>query len=103
MSQEWARAARTIQFDKSHDEGRSLLRVYWVPWRARELGAERTILAKHRPTATVFIAPDTGAYAVGSATARAVASDALLRDAIVYFLCLHEIGHGLGLDHSPGE
>lgn len=98
--EEWQRAAGKIHFDGSNVEGRSLLRLYWVPWRAGELGVERTILSNRLPAAIVFIAPDVRENAVGSATARAVRADPLLRDTIVYLLCLHEIGHGLGLGHT---
>jgi len=96
--EEWQRATPRLRFIRTDDESNSVVRLYWVPWRATELGATSSFGANGRPAASVFVAPDT--RHLPAALARAAAEDPLMRDTIVYFLCLHEIGHALGLAHT---
>jgi hypothetical protein len=86
-----------LKFEPS-DEDEALVRVYWVPASAGQYGEMRPLLVRGRRGAAVFIRPDTNA--LGEDIARPARADALLRDAIVYLTCLHELGHALGLSHT---
>ena len=86
-----------VKFESS-DEDEALVRIYWVPASAGQYGEMRPLLVKGRRGAAVFIRPDTNA--LGDDIARLARADTLLRDAIVYLTCLHELGHALGLSHT---
>jgi hypothetical protein len=87
-----------LRFEPAAAEGDALVRVYWVPAGAGQYGEMRPLFANGRRGAAVFIRPDTDA--LGEDIARLARADPLLRDAIVYLTCLHELGHALGLAHT---
>lgn len=96
---EWeAAAGGALRFERSDVETSGLIRIYWLPWAAGEIGHMRPIRSLGRVVSTVFLRPDTNR--MGDAVARRVAADLLMRDVIVYHLSLHELGHALGLGHS---
>ncbi len=86
-----------LKFEPSAEDD-ALVRVYWVPASAGQYGEMRPMLIKGRRGAAVYIRPDTNA--LGADIARLARADPLLRDAIVYLTCLHELGHALGLAHT---
>jgi hypothetical protein len=76
----------------------ALVRIYWVPAGDGRFGEMRSFDLRGRPAAAVFIRPDT--EALDPELARVARQDSLMRDAIVYLTCLHELGHALGLSHT---
>lgn len=79
-------------------ESDALVRLYWVEPGGDEFGETQPLMLHGKRGATVFIRPDV--QALGPDLARSTANDDLLRDAIVYLTCLHELGHALGLEHT---
>jgi len=101
---EWSRgAAGAIHFEPEPDEGAALIKIYWLPWAVTPEGRlmDGKMLpttARRHPAALVFVMPATPER--NESMARRMKKDPLLRDAIVYSTCLHEIGHALGLSHT---
>jgi len=98
--QEWERrVGGPLHVRKTDDEAAALLRVRWLPW------AEDAALGRMEPTpvgnrivAFLDIRPDEARFR--PSIMRRVKVDPLMRDVVLYYVCLHEIGHALGLRHS---
>ena len=79
-------------------EETATLRVYWIGPAGGVYGEMRPRVVDGRPAADVYVHPATeGLGADIHAVAR---RDPLLRDAIVYLTCVHELGHAFGLAHT---
>jgi hypothetical protein len=94
----WARAAGGRLRFRRAAEPEALLRIYWVDESAGLYGEMRPLQVNGRRGAAVFITPDTDGLGpdIGAEARR----DPLFRETVVYLTCLHEIGHGLGLQHT---
>ncbi len=79
-------------------EDSAVVRLYWAGPTGRQYGEMRSLSVNGRLGAAVFIRPDTSS--LGPEIAALTSSDPLLRDAIVYLTCLHELGHAFGLRHT---
>lgn len=76
---------KTATLEKAH------IRVYWATAEQGRYGEARPIIVDGVRGAEVYVRPPVLPANYG---------DPLLREAIVYLTCLHEIGHALGLPHT---
>lgn len=80
-----------LRLEKTANRDQAHIRVHWVAGSDELYGETRPIEVNGQRGGEVYVLPTVAAP---------VEKDDLLRDAIVYLTCLHEIGHALGLPHT---
>jgi hypothetical protein len=98
--EEWARSTNgAFRFERVSRPDAALLRISWLPWAEdAALGRMEPMIVDGREGASIAIRPDEGRFR--PSIRRGVQADPLLRDVVLYYVCLHEVGHALGLSHS---
>jgi hypothetical protein len=98
--EEWQRQVGSgLRFERVEQEEAAVVRVYWLPWAEEAaLGHMDPVTSNGRTIARIDIRPDERRFR--PSVRRRTLQDPLMRDVVLYYVCLHEIGHALGLRHS---
>jgi hypothetical protein len=87
----WQSASEgTLKLEKTADENKAHIRLYWATAEQGLYGEARPILVEGMRGAEVYVRP----------VEMRAGAPTLLRDSVVYLTCLHETGHALGLPHT---
>lgn len=97
--EEWQRTVGIVRFERVQNGESALLRFEWLPWAEdAALGRMEPSTINGHPAALIAVRPDESRFR--PSIRRSVREDPLMRDVVLYYVCLHEIGHALGMSHS---
>lgn len=95
----WQKAAgRGLRFVPADGQYHARIRIYWLGARPRLYGDARLMYINGKRGASIEVHPDLTQF--GPQIAADGRNDRLFRDTVVYLTCLHETGHGIGLEHT---
>ncbi len=95
----WARESDgRLRFVEAESEDAAEVHVVWIPPGGGLYGEMRRVRVADKIRTFVYITPSVEGQ--GPVMTRLTMEDPLLRDAIVYLTCVHELGHAVGLGHT---
>jgi len=95
----WQKAAgRGLRFVPADGQYHARIRIYWLGARPQLYGDARLLFVDGKRGASIEVHPDLTQF--GPQIAADGRNDRLFRDTVVYLTCLHETGHGIGLEHT---
>jgi len=96
----WAReSSGKLKFTESKQRDGALIRLRWISPTEGLYGETQRVEVNGKPGAIVYVMPQVSVQ--GEPLASRAVQDGLLRDTIVYLTCVHELGHAVGLSHTP--
>jgi Matrixin len=95
----WSReSGGHLKFVRTTRASDAILRVHWIASDEGLYGEMQRRMVDGKPVTIVNVSADTSG--TGDPLSTMTVRDRLLRDTIVYLTCVHEIGHGIGLQHT---